>query len=485
MKLERTIRVLPFLIAAVYFGAGYDLPFWGDSVSSVSKAAIRIYSEGLDRPWNYVDTDPGHPTLFPWLIALFWRLLGYELWVPHALVALCSWGILYLIREQLKIFETKWQLFGLLLSAVSPLFISQSIEVSLSTPLTLAFLFAARSLKRGQYVYFSLAILALPLIHLQGVLLVAALGLYDLLRHWPTNKHWWMRSPLYLIPAAGLGIWLYFHYREFGWALVTPNYERASPSLKTIVYNFGISAWRLLDLGYFIVSIPLLYKIGQSIKKSATTDSEKLFVATFLFLCIGIPILFAYPPNHRYVYPVYLLLIPLFIRFLQKKKPSQQITWLGTAFVLLLSGNFWYYPGKCLGDQNLVFLNYQEIVKEMKEVLPEDAVLHSYAPLNIPSRYTHLRENVFPHYRDLYNLKTDSLDWVIESSLNCEYTPLVREELRQSFVARSFESYGVYVNVWMNKKLIAQHPDFATKPHEPSGFEKFIQEMKKRLKGEG
>lgn len=485
MKLEKVIRFLPFLIPILYLGASYDLPFWGDSVSSVSKAAIRIYEEGLHRPWNYEDTDPGHPTLFPWLIALCWRIFGYHLWVPHALVALCSVGILQLLKNQLKIFETKWQIFGLLLAAVSPLFISQSIEISLSTPLTLVFLLAAKSLKSKQYLLYSFSLLLLPLIHLQGVLLVGALGLYDLARNWPTNADWWKRFPIYILPALGLSTWLYFHYQEFGWALVTPNYERASPNLKTVFYNFGISAWRLLDLGYFILSIPVLYGVGKAFLKRRTSDFEKLFLSAFLLLCIGIPILFAYPPNHRYIYPIYLLLIPLFIRFLQSKNASWQFSWIMGSFILLLSGNFWHYPGKCLGDQNLVFLNYHDLVKEMKTLVPQEAILHSYAPHNIPSRFTHLEEGVFPSYRDLYNLRTDSVDWVIESNLNCEYTPIVRAELKEHFVARNFERYGVYVNVWMNKRLMLQYPDFATAPHKPSRLEKFLMDLKNHLKGSG
>lgn len=482
MNLKRLLFWIPWGIALFYFLLSMSLPFWGDSIASVSKAAVRIYEEGLDQPWNYPDADPGHPTLFPWIIALAWTLFGKSLWVAHALIALCLVPLLRLVLNFVKLYDEKWQLSAMALLVISPLFVSQAVEISLALPLTLAFFAAVWALKKGNILLWVFCMMALSLLHLQGMLLLAALGLYDIFRSWPLKQSWWKRFPYYLIPLLVFGLWAYFHNMEFGWALFTPNYGREAPGFGTILYNLAIGTWRLLDLGYFVLFIPVFIAFLRALLKGRLSDLDRLFMAVFIVLCLGIPVIFAYPPNHRYIFPVYLLLIPLFIRWLQNKPRLKQAVWLSTAFLVLLSGNLWFYPGKCLGDQNLVFLSYNDIEKEMMEVLPKGATVHSFAPLNNPSKFTWLLESRDIRYEDLYDREFAELDWILESNLNCEFTAEMRDTLREQFVPHVFESYGVYANVWMNKRLLGQYPHFATGPHEPGSMEVFIGSLKEKLR---
>ncbi len=481
-KASTLIRWAPWGIGLFYFLLSLQLPFWGDSIASVSKAAVRIFEEGLNAPWNYPDADPGHPTLFPWLIALFWKIFGQSLAIAHALVALCLVVLIHLVQSYFRLYDEKLQLWGLLLLAISPLLVSQALEISLALPLTLAYFGAVHGLKKNNKLLWASCMVALSLLHLQGMMLLAALGLYDLMRSWPLNMKWWKRAPFYLLPLISFGLWAYFHYQEFGWAIFTPNYGRSAPGFGTVIYNLAISAWRLLDLGYFILALPVLWILFQALRKKSIADIDKLFIASFLLLCVGIPLIFAYPPSHRYILPVYLLLVPFFLRFLQRKKERAQVIWLSAAFLLLLSGNLWFYPGKCLGDQNLVFLSYMDLEAEISESLPENTTLYSFAPLNNPSKFTWLKEERAIRYTDLYDREFSEIDWILESNLNCEFTPEMKAQLASDFVARSFESYGVYVNVWMNKNLENRYPDFATKAHEPGPFESWMRNLKNKLK---
>lgn len=482
MTLKRLLVWIPWGIALFYFLLSMSLPFWGDSIASVSKAAVRIYEEGLHRPWNYPTADPGHPTLFPWLIALCWTLFGKTLWMAHALIALGVGALLRLIGQFVQLYDEKWQFAAYALLFVSPLLVSQAVEISLALPLTLAFFAAVRALKKGKTLFWVLCMIALSLLHLQGMLLLAALGLYDIFRSWPLKKAWWKRFPLYLIPLCTFALWAWFHYQEFGWALITPNFgQRGAPDPGAILYNLGIGTWRLLDLGYFILFIPVFFAFLKILLKGRPGDLDRLFLAVFLILCLFIPVIFPYPPNHRYIFPVYLLMVPLFIRWLQNKSRTFRSVWLSLAFLILLSGNIWYYPGKCLGDQNLVFLSYADIESEMMEVLPEGTTLYSFAPLNNPSKFTYLTESRKIRYEDLYEHDFAELDWIVESNVNCEFTSEMRDTLRDQFVPRVFESYGVYVNVWMNKRLLEHYPDFADKEHQPGPAEQFIRSMKEKL----
>lgn len=459
-----------------------NLPFWGDSIASVSKAAVRIYEEGLLHPWNYPNADPGHPTLFPWIIALCWMVLGQSLWVPHVLIAICLALLLKLMLSFVQLYDEKWQLWALLLTSVSPLFVAQAFEVSLALPLTLAFFAAYRGLKKGNTVLWVLGMMALSLLHLQGILLLGALGLYDIFRSWPLKRAWWKRFPYYFIPLFSFGVWMYFHFIEFGWALITPNYGRQAPGANVILYNLAITTWRLLDLGYFLLFLPVFFSLLVHIAKGRLADIDRLFIALFVMLCIGIPVVFADPPSHRYFLPVYILLVPLFIRWLQKRKPLTQATWLLCSFFILLSGNLWHYPGKCLGDQNLVFLSYFDLEKQIIAELPPNTEVHSFAPLNNASKFTWLQNKRAISYHDLYNKDFKELDWIVESNLNCEFTPEMRKELSDHFVPRVFETYGVYVNVWMNKRLQTQYPSFETKAHQASALEQTVQRLKENMR---
>ena len=480
MSVRKIIRYLPWLFALVFFLLSYQLPFWGDGIASVSKAAVRIWQEGLAHPWNYPDTDPGHPTLFPWLIALGWKIFGFHLWVPHALMALCFGLLIRLLQDWLRLFDEKLQLMGSLLLVLAPLTVSQAVEISLQLPLTLAFFSALYGLKKNKSLLFTLSITALPLIHLQGILLLGVIGLYDLWRSLPLRLSWWKHALSYLLPPLAFGIWLYFHEKEFGWALVTPNYPRESPGLKTSLYYLGLVAWRLLDLGYFVLCIPVLLQLAGRVFKRRLSDIDRLFIPAFLILCVGIPFLFSYPPAHRYFFPVCLLFVPLFLRFLQQKKKTAQVAWLVGALALLLSGNLWYYPGKCLGDQNLVFLGYHTLEKQFMEEYPDVNVVHSFAPLNNNGLYTWLDSNRQLNYRDLYDRNLDSLDWIIESNLNCEFTPELRKEIEGRFVPRTYETYGVYLQVWMNRSLSGRYPDFEGERHQPGRLEKFIRSLREK-----
>lgn len=489
MKPRSLLFLVPVVFTLLYFVLSYSLPFWGDSVASVSKAAVRIYKEGLDRPWNYADADPGHPTLFPWLIALLWRIFGMQLWVPHALTAFCYYFLLRLLSDYLRIYDERLRLWGMLFWCVSPLLVSQALGISLQLPLTLCFFMAVQGLKKENYLLWVTGICLMPLIHIQGVLLLAALGIYDIWRSWPLQKEWWKRFPFYLMPAALLLTWWYFHEKEFGWALVSPNFQRTSPGMGRAFYNLTLAAWRLADLGYFLLLIPALLTVLLKLRKKLTSDLDHLFIPVFLILCVGIPVLFAYPPGHRYFLPVYILLVPLFLRFLTKKTEKRQLVWALGAFLVLLSGNIWFYPGKCQGDQNLVFLGYHTLEKEMMEDLPKGSLIHSYAPLNNDPKYTFLNVEREIRYTDLYskisgNTTIDSLELVVESNLNCEFMPEERKILREKFSARSYESFGVYVNLWVNKTYAAKYDHIHFNgPHEPSFVEREIDALKRKLRG--
>ncbi len=478
-------RIITWAFPALCFLLSFDLPFWGDGIASVSKAAVTIYERNLTQPWNLPDADPGHPTLFPFVIALCWKLFGFQLWVPHLLVALMLGLCLREIQYWSNPLPEEQKTWVLLLAALSPLTVSQGVEISLQMPLTLLFLISARMLRKGNYPYFALAASGMLLIHLQGVLLLGALFLWQAWRLKFSIKpllrplFWW------LLPALVLTGWMYAHYQVFGWALSTPNYGRAVPSAAGMLYNLGIMAWRLLDLGYFILLIPaVLYLFGRW-RKKVLSEGEKLILTTALVLCVGIPLIFAYPPSHRYIFPVYLFLPVLFVRHWQKLADRKKLGIYAGALLVLLSGHLWYYPGKCLGDQNLVFLNYHRLEKQMLSENPGIRTFHSFAPLNNDRLYTYLRYpgEKEPVFQDLYDQNFQEIPFILESNLNCEFTPQMRQQLDTLFVPRTYQEYGVYLTLWINKSERQRYPQFEERRREKGKLETWIETLKRKLKG--
>jgi hypothetical protein len=481
VKTRRINSILLWAFPLVFFLLSSHLPFWGDGIASISKAAVRIYQEGLNRPWNYPSADPGHPTLFPWLIALFWKIFGFSLWVPHLMVAVQLYflaRIIYLISEPLKESE-KSRL--LLLIFISPLTVSQGTGISLQMPLTLCFFSAYYFLLRGQRSLFLLFLCFMMLIHLQAALLYVALVLFDFGKNFKEDKNYWKKLLALSIPGCALLAWGWFHYLEFGWAFFTPNYERSPPGMKEILYNLGISAWRLTDLGYFMLTLPAGWFLLQKIRTKTLNDLEKAGLLILLTLCIGIPVIFAYPPNHRYIFPVYLIAAVIFMYWLQQQEKNRQAIWFSAALIFLISGNFWFYPGKCQGDQNLVHLEYRKLEKQLLRDVP-GATIYSYAPLNNASLYTHLKATRDIHYSDLYSCDPDTLTFIAESNVNCEFTADQKQLLAEHFWVHSYEGQAIFINLYLNKKASAQYPHLAFNKARKKGFwEKKTEELKKRL----
>ncbi|MDX5320892.1 MAG: hypothetical protein LPK45_07280, partial [Bacteroidota bacterium] len=98
------------------------------------------------------------------------------------------------------------------------------------------------------------------------------------------------------------------------------------------------------------------------------------------------------------------------------------------------------------------------------------------------SKFTWLIPSRSIRYTDLYDQEYEQVDWILESNLNCEFSGEDRGVLDSFFVSRTFSAYGVYANLWMNKRLSNDFPNHAGPKREPGKLEIWIQEMKTKLK---
>lgn len=442
-KHARQLVVIAVAFQAAYFLYALNLPLFGDAIASVSKPARAIFESNLTRPWNYPDADPGHPTLFPFLIAILWKIFGLKLWVPHLLTALFTAGTALLLVLQINKSAPRAAMPGLVLLCISPLFVSQSVSVSLQTPLTFFFMasWAAISHQKIRWLYLTLP--AMLLTHLQGVLLLPVLGALQLFYYRNDNPLHISRWLPYLFAGAVLSIWFWAHYATFGWITASPNYERGMPDMTALLLNLLRSGWRVIDFGYILLWIPLLIL---TYRKQPLILKNELLLFAFIFT-LPLAALFTYPPAHRYFLPLLYWLPFAFAASLSFFNKKTRTAWYVTAIAVLISGHLWVYPGKCAGDANVAYLGWFSIENEIQKALPEKEI-YTYAPLANEPVFTRLKEEKLM-FHSLYNRNLTDVPFVLRSNMNCEFT---REQLDSltHWPCRVWKKGGIYARVYAN-----------------------------------
>ncbi len=91
-------------VQAIIFLLACNDPFFGDSISTVARAATHIYDSHLQTPWYLPADDPGHPTLFPYLLAVAWTIFGKKLIIGHIFTLVFAVLLLYRLRSFSRFF---------------------------------------------------------------------------------------------------------------------------------------------------------------------------------------------------------------------------------------------------------------------------------------------------------------------------------------------------------------------------------------------
>lgn len=467
-----------------------DMPFLGDSIPSNLYAADNIYTHHLSTIWNIAEADPGHPTLYPYIVALLWTVLGKSLWVAHLLqiaIGLLLCHTLYNIAKQYM--GQKTAQFATLFFAISPLYVAQLTNVSLQLPLTLAAFAAFYFWLKGKRMAYAIALCLMMWVHLQGALLLLFLATNDALHYMFENgvksllrwvaKKWWV----YTLPFIAFVGWAWVHQNHFGWAISSPNYLRENPTLKGIAYNFAIAFWRITDFGYLLPLACVLLAGFRLRKKIYLTDAfARLFITYSLLLLLvggGICILFAYPPIHRYFLPATVVLFLLFAAALENMRPLPKKVWAIAAAIALVAGNFMYYPGKCIGDANIAYTPIYNLEKQIAQDFDDSITFYTYAPLSYPSAIRYLDSAKGLRLKGLYNIPLDSVAYVLQSNMNCEFDFNGLAQLK-GWHGTTYEQGGVYITIYANPQYLPQKPK-GWQIRQPSSAEIWLLNLKKKL----
>lgn len=453
-------------------------PFFGDSVSSIARAAETIFSSKFQQIRFPEGMDPGHPTTMAVLHATFWAILGKSIWVSHFLHWLISIGVLIQFVRLAKhenIPNANWGAFLLL---ITPLYLSQSVNPNLHMGLTLGVLSVLLNLRKANYIRASVWTGIMMVIHLQALFLVISIWLWWMFtdRNSSAKQRFWIALKSALIPALLFGGWLLYHYSITGWWMSSPDYagHRGIPSAKRIFINLIVSDWRIIDYGQlalFILPILLLLR-----RKLRLTRNHPFtwFLVLYLFNAVAISTTTKTGPMHRYFLPVIPLLIMGNLQWI-----SQASKWLRLSVVLILiSGHFWFYPGKVMGDATLSYRSVSPLLQEVKADV--ETTVHTYAPLN-NSSYTTLLNGPKDDFQSLYGDTIEQVSHVIYSNISGDFTTS-ELKLLETWPVKTYQRGFVFVELYSNPTKVKNPP---TGPRRKvSAYELWFTRLKRKLKGD-
>lgn len=477
-----------FLVAvlqqALLFLFVKDDPFFGDAIASTSRAAVYIYEHGLQTIFYPAETDPGHPTLYVYLLACWWKLLGKTLWASHLYAAM--WNIFFaygFYKVCTTLLEKTYANIVFVTAVFFATFLSVSAMMLNTSALMGCFFLSFHALLTRNKKRFTLFASLMMLTHLQSAFFLLSLATAEFvapLNNKRFNGIEWFKANFwkYAIPFLVFANWLLLHKQHTGWILQSPYFTDTSEinSFMDFVRSILMVVWRLADYG--MISCWLV--IGYFALRYRKEDRELLMLFTMV-ACTSLvmAIVLRNTIGHRYFLAFNMLAVLFAARaIINQSKRVQKILW-SIIVVSLVAGNFLYYPGKTLGDATLAYRSYFKIEGQLEDHF-KSLMFFSHAPLANPGELTHLSRRPL-HIERINEVPLNSLPAVIQSNLNAEFTPAQIDTLTSSWYGKSYESGAVYVNVFLNPRFYAK-PENAWQLRQPGFIEQRMKEWKEKLK---
>ena len=478
--LSNWIFVLVVFFQLILWFVVKDDPFFGDGISTVSRAAVTIYDQKLQTIFYLPEHDPGHPTLIPFIYALIWTIFGKSLAISHAINTFFAILLLVGLRKVSEFILPKNLVdFPLLLLSCFAVFIAQSAMLLTHIPLTAFFLFALAALLKQykfQFIFFTTILL---FIHLEAVFLVAILFIIALFTQKINNKkEFFILMFQFLIPAFIFTIWLYLHYQHTGWLLSSPNYSEHR-SLSTILgffKNILLCFWRIADYGFLILFIPFL----TNFKKLAQFFKSKIAIILIISLLVLITSISLFLSNsiaHRYFLPLQALFCLALVFFCRDWKSSRVYLLIAALSCMLIAGNFISYPGKCVGDASIAYRHYFSLLKKVELDYPK-AEIYTFAPVYNPAKYVFLEEKGI-NVKPLSNQKLSDLSYIMVNSFVCDVPQEISDTIN-NWYGNSFSSGSIYVSIYANPAKVSKAAFWELR--KTSMFEQWMLEQKRRYK---
>ena len=401
-RIEKTGLIIFCLLAIVLTYWVKDNSFFWDTVQLGSLHAHFYFENDFKTMLLPTEMDSGHPPFFGMYLAFCWKIFGKSLAVSHfAMLPFLLGTVLLLFNIGKQFFSNaSWILVLVTLVFFDPCWIGQAAMITPDIVLAFSFLLALNGIlqlstssnSKIANVKIVIGIIGLCLISMRGMMVAAAICLFDYLNYFLLEKKKFsfqaaLKKTLPYWVGALLGFaFLIFHYVKTGWI----GYHEDSPwaplfarvGLKGMIRNVGILIWRILDFGrLFLVVILLLGGWEMFFQKVKLDDKIKQ-----ILLLLGLLFLFLTPSfilhkdlsGHRYLLPIFLVidLLAVYIVFLFFRKNRFRNILIGAMILGLSTGNLWIYPKTIAQswDSTLAHVPYFELRNKMIEYLDNEKI---------------------------------------------------------------------------------------------------------------
>lgn len=371
-----------FLIYLILFLVTFKNGFFWDTTHLASLQAWWYYDHDFHHFLLPNELDSGHPSFFAMLLALTWKLFGVRIEVGHIMM---QPFIIILITEAWRTgvyyFKDKGPLVAALI-LLNPIVLGQATLVSPDIVLFGFFFLTLNGILRNKKFRIVIGALVLGAVSLRGMMCVAYLGLFAILRNRATRQSFFYYTFIFLPGITIATFFLFLHYKQVGWIgyhADSPWGESFQPAgIAGFLRNVLVFGFRMADMGFIFVwllfGLPLIQAGRKKLPLSKRTR-ELLLLAILCFLVsVLLQFFYKYSLLHRYLLPFISIVILVFCSLADERVTTRkfQIAW-ALSLIGLLSGNLWVYPDSVAKgwDATLAHLPYYELRKKALHSLKE------------------------------------------------------------------------------------------------------------------
>lgn len=470
MKYEPTfIKKNPFylflLVYFILFLVSLNNGFFWDTTHLASLQAWWYYDNNFKYFFLPNDIDSGHPSFFAMLLALTWKVFGVRIMVGHILMLPF---IILMIREVLWIckyyFKNRFPYVAALI-LINPILLGQSTLVSPDIVLFGFFFFTLHGVIEQHKWKVLLGSLVLGAISMRGMMCVAYLYLFAVLRQ-DISFRSVIRHAIHFSPGILIVVtFLSLHYAHSGWIGYHTNSPWAdsfeSAGIRGFARNIVVFFFRMADMGmifiWMFMGLAILIPKKGSLSLSKRT-SELLLLWILCFL-VSVLLQFFYRHSllHRYLLPLIAVTIFIFSSFAEEKlsaKVFKRVCML--SLMGLLSGNFWIYPDSIAKgwDATLAHLPYYHLRKEALHFIEEKKIplgsVNGGFPYNLPGKCIDLNSDT----ASFSKFSVEESPFVLYSNISNDYTDLQLHDFRKNWIlVKKFGGWPVRFVLYKNPAL--------------------------------
>ena len=448
------------LILVLEFLVFQDLPFFWDARSKYLRASW-LYDHDFKQWVVPTSINSGHPPLWIWTLAIFWKLFGKTVLVARVALLLVNIGVFYqLFRFAHFNFPKQAALLPIMLLFLEPTLVAQTTNLGNDMLLLFFVLLGLNALQKNKNILYTIAIAGLLLTNLRGLYCVLAFVIIHFCSFKQglilfNRKIIWA----YVIGLIPLTLFLIYQYQVLDWVLFPQDNsysgQRKSGSFQNTLKNSMAYIKMLLEFGRFLMWISLVYFGYKWFKNRSRLTQNVKYVGIVLGVFTGVFFIgftpFTNPLGPRYLMIVYLMATLLCImgsfEFIQNK--IKRTILLSAVAISFITGHLWIYPNTIAQgwDSTLAYLHYFPLKDKMTYYLVENNIA-----LNTVN--TNLRLN---YYLDREALTTQrfaqagfgEVSYFVFSNIENKTTDAQMQELDVSWTkVQHYERMGVFITLY-------------------------------------